>query len=161
MMFATVRVNRDRRLGEGHTERREHRVGAHDGSLHRLSVVDIAGDNVKSGVLERKGVGSAREGDYPDDPRPFASLDRIRPLGPFAPNTASFMLVLSTRQMDDSQGERRGASRCDIEGSGEDVELSPEPHGDESPQERSSENSMTWVRRMLLPDGSRNEVSMP
>ena len=29
------------------------------------------------------------------------------------------------------------------------------------PQWRSMENSSTWVRRMLLPDGSRNDVSMP
>ena len=28
-------------------------------------------------------------------------------------------------------------------------------------QRRSIENSSTWVRRMLLPDGSRNDVSMP
>jgi hypothetical protein len=28
-------------------------------------------------------------------------------------------------------------------------------------QWRSIENSSTWVRRMLLPDGSRNDVSIP
>jgi hypothetical protein len=36
---------------------------------------------------------------------------------------------------------------------------SPEPRA--APQPRVGSNSSTWVRRMLLPDGSRNEVSMP